>query len=202
MINNTLLIVGAGGHARSVADVALQTGYKDLIFWDKNARKNEKIFNFTVINDIEILNNSQNIILAIGNNEERERIFSSLNKMNIVNIISSLSYLGRELSIKNGNFISHGSYLGSLSNIGNNNIINTHCVIEHECIIGNNNHISINSTIAGRCKIENNVFIGAGSVIKDGVNICSNVIIGAGSVVVKDITESGTYVGIPVKKIK
>lgn len=203
MINDkTLLIIGAGGHARSVADVALQIGYKDLVFWDKNAKENEKIFNFPVVKDIDILNNSKRIIVAIGDNEERERFFSSLNKNYIVNIISSLSYLGRELSMENGNFISHGSYIGPLVKIGINNIINTHCVIEHECEIGNNNHISINSTIAGRCKIRNNVFVGAGSIIKDRISICSNVIVGAGSVVVKDIIESGTYIGIPAKKIK
>ena len=202
-VNNSLLIIGAGGHSRSVADVALSIGIDNLLFWDENAKENEYIFGYKVTNDDEVLKSNFNIILAIGDNSERSKLFLSLNKnSNFINIISNSSYLGNNSIIGKANFIAHGSYLGPLVKIGNNNIINTHCIIEHECIIGNNNHISINSTIAGRCKIEDNVFISAGTVIKDKLTICSNVVVGAGSVVIKDIFESGIYVGIPAKKIK
>jgi sugar O-acyltransferase (sialic acid O-acetyltransferase NeuD family) len=202
MLIDDLLIIGAGGHSRSVADVAISLGIKNLLFWDKNAKENEKIFNFTVTNDKIILENIKNVIIAMGDNIERKNLFLSLKNKNLINLISSSSYQGYDSTFGKGNFVAHGSYIGPLVKIGDNNIINTHCIVEHESIIGNNNHISINSTIAGRCKIGNNVFIGAGSIIKDKVNICSDVIIGAGSVVIKDILEAGTYIGIPVKKIK
>lgn len=46
-----------------------------------------------------------------------------------------------------------------------------------------------------------NVSIGSNATILP-VDICDNVIIGAGAVVTKNITEPGTYIGVPAKKIK
>ena len=93
-------------------------------------------------------------------------------------------------------------YINSYSTIGNNNIINTSAILEHEVTIGNHNHISVGAKLCGRAKIGNNCMIGAGAIVIDKISICDNVIIGAGAVVSKDITSSGTYVGVPARKIK
>jgi len=198
--NKTLIIVGCGGHARSIADVALFNGYEKLIFVDENARDNEVILDFNVINNFALLEEPNQFILGIGDNTKRSISFSTYHSE--IQLISKDAYVGLQSSISHGVFVGHNAYIGPLTCIGENTIINTHAIVEHECIIGKHSHISINSTIAGRCKIGDNVFVGAGAIIKDGIEICSKVTIGSGSVVIENITKPGIYVGIPAKKIK
>jgi len=198
--NKTLIIIGCGGHARSIADVALFNGYKKLVFVDENARENETILGFYVKNDFTLLETSNQFIIGIGDNNKRETTFATY--VSGIKLISNDAYIGAQVSIDEGVFVGHNAYIGPLTCIGRNTIINTHAIVEHECIIGKHSHISINSTIAGRCKIGDNVFIGAGAIVKDGIEICSHVTIGSGSVVINDIAKSGVYVGIPAKKIK
>lgn len=69
-------------------------------------------------------------------------------------------------------------------------------------IIGNHTHIAPHATICGRTRIGNGVFCGAGSTVIDNICICDNVIIGAGAAVVSDIAETGTYVGVPARKVR
>ncbi len=76
------------------------------------------------------------------------------------------------------------------------------CVIEHDCLIGKHSHISVNAVIAGKSQIGDFVMIGANATVIDGIKICSHVTVGAGAVVVEDITEPGTYVGVPAKNLK
>ncbi len=200
LVNKSLVIIGCGGHARSVADVALSNGHKKLIFIDEQARKDEKLFEFDVSNDFSILDTAENIVVGVGDNYKREVYYKRFSNGYI--LTANSAYIGYHSTVGAGTFIGHNAHIGPMVKIGENNIINTHTVIEHECIIGNNSHISVNAVVAGRCMIGDFVFIGAGAVINDKVTICSNVTIGSGTVVVKDICKPGVYVGIPAKKIK
>lgn len=74
--------------------------------------------------------------------------------------------------------------------------------IGHDCVIGNFVTTAPKVSISGNVTIGDRVYIGTGAIIKEKTYICNDVIIGAGAVVLNDITESGTYVGIPAKKNK
>lgn len=202
LATDKLLIIGCGGHARSVADVALSLGISNLIFWDINARENETLFTFPVVADSSLFHICKKLFIAIGDNKERADYFEKLKEKKLHNIISAHAYIAISATIGRGIFIAHGAHVGPMACVGDNTIINTRAVIEHECAIGAHSHISVNATITGRCQIEDFVFIGAGAVVKDKVSICSNVTVGAGAVVVKDIIEPGIYVGSPARKIK
>lgn len=198
-----LIIHGCGGHARSVADVAMSAHIQQITFVDRHAQESEKIFGFPVL---KIYNEAQQYSswhhVAIGNLEKKAEIFTQLfnSQEDITSIISPQAYIGQEVKLGVGVFIGHGAHVGPLAYIGNNSMINTHAVIEHESRLGAHSHIAINATIAGRCQIGNFVFIGAGATIIDGITICDQVIIGAGAVVVSHITEPGLYVGVPARK--
>ncbi len=196
-MKNKIIIIGCGGHARSVANIILMNDEKaELLFVDKNARDNEYIYGFKV--DRSVDKNTASQFVAIGCN--RQRMELSAEKPNM-SVISRDAFLGIGSVIEAGSFIGQGVHLGPEVFIGKGTIINTHAVIEHETKIGSFCHIAPNTTVCGRVDIGDNVFIGAGTIIKESINICSDVVIGAGSVVIKDIVESGTYVGNPVRKI-
>ncbi|MBD5397986.1 acetyltransferase [bacterium] len=193
------VIVGCGGHAKSVADVILfNEPDADIIFLDDNAKQGEEIFSFPVVANYNVDN--EKVILGIGDNNLRRVMYDKF-QSNLATIISNDVYQGKDSSAGYGTFIAHNAHIGPLVKVGNGCIINTHCVLDHEVTVGNFSHISVNATLCGKVKIGSNVFVGAGVVIKDGVKVCDDVIIGAGAVVVKDINENGIYVGCPAKKI-
>lgn len=199
---NSLILYGCGGHARSVADVALNNGIKHLIFVDPEARPNETIFDFDVITDYT-LQNHERCFVAIGDNHKRSNLFIDLtaNHHNVIHLVSSRAYLGKDAHLDTGVFIGHAAHIGPNVKIGAASLINTRSVIEHDCIIGKYCHVSVNAVIAGKSQIGDFVMVGAGATIIDNIRICSNVTIGAGAVVTDDIAEPGVYVGIPAKKV-
>jgi len=198
----SLVIYGCGGHARSVADVALSSGVEHLVFIDERAQENEKIFDFDVLTNFKDQYNKL-CIVAVGDNRERALIFNKLiiGDSPVISIISNTAYLGKNAEYDLGVFVGHAAHIGPYAKIGDATLINTHCIIEHECIVGKYCHISVNAVLAGRTKIGDFVTIGAGATVIDGLNICSNVVIGAGAVVVEDICEPGVYVGVPARKV-
>lgn len=200
--NQSWLIHGCGGHARSTADVALSNGVKQVIFVDLKAKEGERLFNFEVLKEVPASFSGVHFI-AIGDNQKRAAIFQQLSNVPVVlaSLVAESAYLGNEHTIGQNVFVGHRAHIGPRTTIGDNTIINTHCIIEHDCRIGKHSHISVNAVIAGSCQVGDYVMVGAGATVIDGINIASNITIGAGAVVVSDITEPGVYIGVPAKKI-
>ncbi|MCL2888282.1 MAG: NeuD/PglB/VioB family sugar acetyltransferase [Elusimicrobia bacterium] len=192
-----IILIGCGGHARSVADVLLfNNPAAEIIFVDANATNGEKILGFPVLKKIPA--GAANIHCAAGDNEKRKTLWRQTN----ISVVSKDAYISPSAKIGRGVFIGHRAHIGPLTEIGDGCIINTSSVIEHESKVGNFSHISVGTLICGRCKIGGNVFAGAGSVVKDGITVRSNVTVGAGASVVKNITKAGVYVGVPAVKRK
>lgn len=139
-------------------------------------------------------------IIAIGNNEIRKQIAEKYN-LKYISLIHPSAIVGKEVKIKSGVVIMANAVINSSSIIGSHSIINTGAIIEHDNIIEEYVHISPSATLGGNVKIGQGSWIGIGSVVSNNISICDNCIIGAGAVVVKDITEAGTYVGLPAKKV-
>ncbi len=200
--NQKLILLGCGGHARSVASVAITLKYKDIIFIDDNARDNEMIWNFHVKKNIEeYLYLSENYVYmpCSGDNFIRAKQYQYLleNNLNITQIISPYARIANHAVINKACFIAHNAYIGPDVVIKENTIINTAAIIEHECKVGSHSHVSINTAIAGRCNIGNYVFLGASSTVIDRLSICDEVTLGANSTATKSINIAGTYVGSP-----
>lgn len=198
-------LFGAGGHTRSLIALLKNCEFEILGIYDDsfNPEIKEFITSIEVMGNLSSYNSEKKIILSYGDNAKRKMLF--LNYIKDVfqqNIIHSKSSVDETVLFGQSNFVFANTVINANVKIGNNNIINTGAILEHEVELGSNNHISVGSIICGRSSIGSDCFIGAGAVIIDKVNICDKVIIGAGAVVSKSIYESGTYVGIPAKKIK
>ena len=199
--DDKIVILGCGGHSRSVADVVLSLNpHVQLVFVDDNARENEKIYGFDVFREYPVDNNKY--FIAIGDNETRKSKLEQVGEKYIVSIISHRAHRGINSKIGAGCFVGNYCHIGPDAVVGKNTIINTASLLEHEVIVGDHCHIGPNATVSGRCIIGDLVFVGVGATIIDKVTICSNVIIGAGATVVKDISEPGIYVGTPTRRIK
>jgi UDP-N-acetylbacillosamine N-acetyltransferase len=200
-----LLILGFGGHARSVADVALDLGVTELAFVEANARPGEEFAGFPVHQTRpESLPNGWSTLPAAGNNTQRREQMEGATSRGfaVTSLISKRAYVGTNAMVLPGGFVAHHAHVGPLVTIGRGAIINTAAVVDHESRIGDFSHISVNATVAGRCCVGSFVFLGAGATVINGITIADHVVIGAGAAVTDDITEPGTYVGSPARRIQ
>lgn len=191
-------LLGCGYHARGVAGVILNNfPNADIIFVDENARPKEKIMEFPVVKSLPVANVSY--VSGAGDNLKRKKWAEG---KDVKTIVAKDAVICKFAEIGDASFIGHGCFVGSEAKIGRGCIINTHAIVEHCAQIGEFCNICPNATVLGQCVLGENVFVGSGAIIRNNVKICSNVILGAGAIVINDITEAGTYVGCPVRKVK
>lgn len=209
-MDKKVIIIGAGGHAKVIADIILKSGDKFEGFLDDNIEVGTKIDNqegFKVLGKIssslklQEKNPKLEFIIGIGNNNIRKNIAEEYN-LKYYTAIHPTANIGFGVIIKEGTTVMANACINPFTYIGKHCIINTASIVEHDNIIREYVHISPNATLAGTVVVGIKSHIGASSTIINNVSVSSNVIIGAGAVVVKDITESGTYVGVPARKIK
>ena len=204
-MSKSVVIIGASGHGKVIADIIVNSDDKVLGFLDDaDDVQGKRIIGFPVLGKIADYDNYKDceFVIAIGNPYIREKIAIELpvkwyTAIHPTAVISSL-----DVEIGEGTVIMANAVVNPSARIGKHCIINTGAIVEHDNILEDYVHLSPNVTLAGIVKVGKSTHIGAGSCTKQVLNIASDCIIGAGSVIVKDITESGTYVGVPTRKIK
>jgi UDP-N-acetylbacillosamine N-acetyltransferase len=198
-----LVLLGFGGHARSVADVGLTAGYTKLWFVDDNAAEGERFLDFPVRKFMPTDAGGWVYVPCAGDNRRREVQIQELISADlpIATIISPTATIGHGSAIGPGCFIGHHAHIGPLAKLGKGCIINTGGIVEHDCTTGDCVHVSVNSILAGRSSLGDRVFLGAGAVVIDGISVTNDVTIGAGGVVAESIELPGIYAGVPARKI-
>jgi len=205
-MKDRLLIIGASGHGKVAADIALKMNmWRNIAFLDDNEQlkislgleiigKTENAFGF--IEDADIF-------VAVGNNATREKIQKRLERegASIPILVHPNATIGPEVELGFGTVVMAGAIINCSSRIGKGCIINTGATIDHDNGIGDYVHISPGAHLAGTVNVGNGSWIGIGSIISNNVNIAGGCIVGAGAVVVRDINEPGTYVGVPARRV-
>ncbi len=198
-----IIVLGFGGHARSVADVALASGVEKLLFVDTGAKRGETLFEFPVLETMPQVPLGWQCFAAAGDNVRRRQQLELIQSSGwqLASVTSPRATIGAGSEIGAGCFVGHHCHVGPLAKVGVGCILNTGAVIEHDCIIGPYSHVSVNATLAGKVELGDRVFVGAGAIVINGQTVCSDAIVGAGAVVVSSLGEPGTYVGIPAKRL-
>jgi sugar O-acyltransferase (sialic acid O-acetyltransferase NeuD family) len=205
MMKNRLLIIGAGGHGKVVADIAVKMNkWQSVAFLDSDDSI-KTCLGLDVIGkttDALAFKDDFDFFVAIGSNATRERIQEKLESgaASVVTLIHPDAVIGTGVKISAGVCVMAGVVINSSTSIGKGCIINTCSSLDHDNVIEDYVHISPGVNLAGRVRVMRNSWIGIGAVVSNNISICSNCIVGAGAVVIKDIIESGTYVGVPAYK--
>lgn len=202
---NRLIIIGASGHGKVVADIASHCGYEDISFLDDDDTLKSCI-GFPVVGtsaDMEKYKDCD-FFVAIGNPDTREKVLEKLQRMqlNIITLIHSDAVIADSVSIGSATAVMAGVVINPDSRIGSGCIINTGATVDHDNVIEDFVHVSVGAHLAGTVHVGKGTWIGAGAVVNNNVDICGNCMIGAGAVVVRDIEEAGTYVGVPARKVE
>lgn len=205
-MNKKIVIIGASGHGKVVANIAKLNDYNEILFLDDDVNKKEcshyKVVGSSKQIDL-LIKNDYDFVVAIGNNKTRMKIYESLadKKAKLSTLIHPTAVIDETVNIGNGTVVMANVTINSSTNIGSACIINTAATIDHDCNIRDYVHVSPGVHIAGNVSIGERTWIGIGANVINNLDICSDCIIGAGSVVIKDILECGTYIGSLVKRI-
>ena len=199
IILKKLIIIGASGHGKVIADIAIRNGYEDIVFLDDDESVKE-CAGFPVIGKTcEAKGLEGDKIVAIGNPKIRERIQEGLS--DVVTLIHPDAVISRRVEIGEGSVIMAGAVINTDALIGKSCIINTGASVDHDCVLGNYVHVSVGSHLSGTVNVGKRTWIGTGATVSNNVNICGDCMIGAGAVVIKDIDKPGTYIGVPAREL-
>lgn len=200
----SVIIIGASGHGKVVADIIQKSGDILLGFLDDNPNLTNKFIGFPVLGIVnDYKNYNAEFVIAIGNAEIREKIAKKLSNVSWYTAIHPTAVISEiDVKIGEGTVIMANVVINSSARIGKHCIINSGAVVEHDNKIEDFVHVSVGAKIAGTVNIGKSSWIGIGAVVSNNLNICSNCIIGAGAVVVKNITKEGKYVGVPARRIE
>lgn len=199
-----VIIIGAGGHAKVVADIVLRSGDNLVGFLDDDSEKQGKSVykNYSVIGavaDAEKYTDNY-FVVAVGDNKRRAEIVNGHSELMWYTAVHPNAVVADTVKIGEGTVVMAGAVINPDSMVGNHSIINTACSIDHDCKIGDFVHISPGAHLAGTVSVGNYSWICVGAVVSNNVSIINNSIIGAGATVLNNIDEPGVYVGTPVVK--
>lgn len=208
-MGNKLILIGGGGHCRSVLDCVLSYQQYDKIgIIDQG---NVSVPGADVVGtdeDLPLLfsqgwTDAIITIGSIGNTEIRRRIYRHIKGIgfSLPVIIDPTASIARNVEIDEGTFVGKKAVVNSGSYIGCCTIINTGAIVEHDCKIGEFSHISSGVILCGNVNIGDDCHIGAGTTIRQQISIGNNTLIGIGSVVVKNIPDKMMAYGNPCKVV-
>ena len=211
MKSKKLILVGGGGHCKSVIDVAESAGFQIQGILDIPENVGKKVLDYSIIGtDDQIPDYVKDAVFLVTVGHIKDATLRIKLHQKIVDaggtlatIIASTAHVSQYAQIGEGSVIMHQAVVNADAIIGRGCIINTFANIEHDSKIGDYCHISTGAMINGNCVVGKETFFGSKSVMVNGIEIASGCVIGAGSLIRKNATQKGVYSGNPATlKIK
>lgn len=206
-----LAIIGSGDLGQQIAHYALSDNHYDKVVFFDDFTENDQVNGFQILgnsNDVEkeFSNKSfDELIIGIGYKylTIRKSLFERFEKsIPFGKIIHSSSWLDNTVKVGQGSVIYPRCSIDANVTIENNTILNIGCVVAHDTIIGKHCFLSPSVVLAGFIKIEEMCILGINATIIDNISIVHKTQIGGGTVVIKDIKNSGLYVGNPSRFVR
>ena len=192
-----ILLIGAGGHARSCIDVIETAGQFEIAgLVEKDESMTNANLGYPIIGTDDNLDNLRinydYALITVGQIKSpkiRIKLYQLLKELDFTlpAIISPKAYVSKHAQVGDGSIIMNGAIVNANAKIGINCIINNMSLIEHDAVIGDHCHIATGAIINGEVFVGNETFIGSGTVTKQAISIGKNCVIGAGVVLKNDI---------------
>lgn len=207
---NNLILIGGGGHCKSVIDVAESAGYTILGILDRSIPVGDTVLGYKVLGNDDLIGpylDKAEFLVTVGQIKSPD-IRIRLNKMvkeaggKLATVIAPTAHLSKYASLGEGTVVMHQAVVNAGAQIGMGCIVNTFSNIEHDVKLGDFCHVSTGAMVNGEAEIGEGTFIGSQSIVNQCVKVCNMTVVASGSVVHKDITEAGVYAGNPIKRVK
>ena len=200
-----LVIIGASGHGKVVADIALLNGYDEIVFLDDNPA-------VKTLGDFDVVGTSSEIpkfveagsdfFVAIGNSDIRHRIMDELELAGacVPLLIHPSAVVAYDAAIGAGSVVMAKAVVSEGVTVGKGCILNTGAVVGVDSKVADFAHVSVGAVVGSQCTIGAGDWIGIGAKAADEVTVCSGVVVGAGALIDENVNEAGVYVRKMFKK--
>jgi len=195
-----LILIGAGGHGKVVADTAEACGYQDIVFVDQRWPEQQNNGRWPIVATVDQIPDGLRFC-SIGNNAIRARIIEGQKLDAGPVLIHPSAVISPSAQIGAGTLVVAGAIVNADTRIGVGVILNTGCSVDHDNIIEDFVHISPGAHLAGGVKIGTGSWIGIGAVIKEGVTIGRDVIVAAGAAVIRNVEDGARIGGVPAVRL-
>jgi sugar O-acyltransferase (sialic acid O-acetyltransferase NeuD family) len=205
-----LIVFGASGHGKVVADIGRSIGLVAVAFLDDDPRKDGALLSGVAVllwkRFIEERGSWRSALigLGVGDNGNREKCVARLADVGIAaaTLVHASAVVAPSAALGAGTVVMAGGVVNPDAVLGVGCIVNTGAVVEHDCRLGAFVHLSPNAALGGAVEIGDRTHLGLGAVALPGVRIGRDVVVGAGSVVHRDVPDGTTVVGVPARPIK
>lgn len=210
-MNKPLILVGGGGHCKSVIEAAESAGYSILGVLDVAENVGKNVLSYKIVGtdeDIPAYVDKAEFVITVGfikNPAIRIKLYNKVKEAGgkLATVIASTAHVSKYAEIGEGTVVLHQAFVNADAKVGCNVILNNFVNIEHDAVISDQCHISTGAMVNGECKVGGRCFIGSQSVLANCITIGDDIIVGAGSFVRKSISEKGIYSGNPaILKVK
>lgn len=208
---SNLILIGGGGHCKSVLDTAIRMDrFSEIVITDNKVPAGTKIMGHTIVGNDGLLpklfqEKGKEAFISIGSiksTKGRIDVFKMAKEIgfDFPVIIDPSAEVAESVKLGAGIFIGKNAIINACTQIGDMAIINTGAIIEHGCSVGKYVHVAPGAVLCGDVKIGQNAFIGSNATVIQGVTIGMNCVVGAGSIVLCDVPKNSTVVGIVRRK--
>jgi len=199
-----LLILGAGGHGRVVADAAVCAGqWTRVVASDRDPARCQG----ELVAGVDLLPLDAAVLacaavhVAIGNAESREKESAAV-AGKLATVTHPRAVVSTHAQVSAGCFVAAQAVIGPHAVLGRCVIVNHGAVADHDVSVGDFSHIAPLAVLGGGARVGRRVLIGSGAIVLPGVSVGDDVVVGAGAVVSADLPEAGTYAGVPARRLK
>jgi sugar O-acyltransferase (sialic acid O-acetyltransferase NeuD family) len=197
-----IVVFGAGGHGKVVADILLAAGERVGGFIDEKSPVGSHVFGLPVVGNATWLEgNRARVALGIGDNDARARVaelcFAA--KAELVAAIHPRAVVAASATIEAGAVVMALAVVNPDAVIRQGAIVNTGAIIEHDCVVERFAHISPNATLAGGCRVGAFAHLGVGASMLPGTSVGERTVVGGGALVARDIQSDAVARGVPAR---
>lgn len=206
MRQTPVAVVGGGGHAKVVIDVARAAGVPVLgVFDDDPAKAGRSLLDVPVIGGLDELPTSgaQRAVVAIGSNGVRRRIVEWLSHLGLewATLVHPGAIIAPSASVGAGSVICAGAIVQAEASVGDHCIVNTGASVDHDCRVGDFVHIAPGARLSGGVSLGEGTWVGTGAAIIQYLSVGAWTMVGAGAAVVADLPDGVTAVGVPARAL-
>ena len=199
-----LLILGAGGHGRAVADLAVECGWSVAGFTDRSPGPGV-LGEDGDVEDLIRAGKADAAVVGLGNTalHRRTELFELLKKAGatIPTLVHPRASVSRTCRIGDGTVVVPGVVLGAAVEVGDNVVLYSNAVAEHDCRIAAHAYLSPGAILTGAVILEEGAFVGAGAVLFPGITVGARAMVAAGAVVTNRVEAGATVLGSPARPV-
>jgi sugar O-acyltransferase (sialic acid O-acetyltransferase NeuD family) len=196
-----LHLIGAGGHASVVADVARRAGVTRITLWSDGDVDLSRFPSGTAHMPLDRLEQNVAVVLAVGDLATRRELRDRFRCIAPA-VADPSAILSERTLVGHGTVVMPNCVVNANTRIGEDAILNTGCIVEHDCEIGVNAHLSPGVRLAGAVRVGAQVHVGIGAIVLPGIAIGEGAVVGAGAVVHRDVSPGTTVAGVPARPLR